>query len=172
MMQGAPELVASGGRMFSIQTMLAQLRAARKHKEAEKRRIESDINQIDGAIDRLEKTLKEEGGIVAKLQQEGLISLPIEHPEPKRERGILSPDAIASEVRQLLLDAKRPMTRGQIVRELETRGIPLSGKDKNKNLGTILWRHKHQFVQLPKLGYWLRDLPLEGVYTPEEPASI
>jgi hypothetical protein len=168
MMQGASKLVASGDHMHSIQAMLSQLRAAKKHKEAEKRRLEGDINQIDKAIERLEKTLKEEGGLVAKLQQEGLISLPMDYPEPKRERGILSPDAIASEVRQLLLELKRPMTRGQIVQELEFRGIPLSGKDKNKNLGTILWRHKHQFVQLAKLGYWVRDVPLEGVYAPDE----
>ena len=60
------------------------------------------------------------------------------------------------------------MKRGELVAELEMRGFPLAGTDKNKNLGTILWRHSRDFVHLEKFGYWLRDVPLEGVYSPEQ----
>jgi hypothetical protein len=87
--------------------------------------------------------------------------------EDRRVRGMVSPSDIAARVRLILLEANRPMKRGELVAELERLGIPLAGKDKNKNLGTILWRHPEQFVSLEKLGYWVRGVPLQGVYTPE-----
>lgn len=76
------------------------------------------------------------------------------------------PEDVAREVEQLLGRVGRPMKRGAIVEALAEQGFDVPGKDKNKNLGTILWRHKEKFVQLPKLGYWLRDAELPGVYTP------
>lgn len=59
-----------------------------------------------------------------------------------------------------------PMTRGQIARELAARGTPLAGRNVNKNLGTILWRHQDTFVNLEGLGYWLAEVELPGIYTP------
>jgi hypothetical protein len=88
--------------------------------------------------------------------------------ESSTQRRELSPREIASAVRDVLLDAKRPMRRGEIVSALEARGVPLGGKDKNKNVGTIIWRHPQQFISLERLGYWLRDVPLPGVYSPDE----
>ncbi|MGA9599584.1 MAG: hypothetical protein WBS22_04900 [Methylocystis sp.] len=85
-----------------------------------------------------------------------------------RMRGIMSPADVAKAARVALLEKGRPMKRGELVLELQKRGIPLAGSDKNKNLGTILWRHPMDFVHLEKFGYWLRDVPLEGVYTPED----
>jgi hypothetical protein len=85
-----------------------------------------------------------------------------------RVRGILSPVDVAKAARVALLEKGRPMKRGELVLELERRGIPLAGSDKNKNLGTILWRHPKDFVHLEKFGYWLRDVPLEGVYEPKD----
>jgi hypothetical protein len=77
-----------------------------------------------------------------------------------------SPEVIASAARAALLDAMRPMKRGELVRELEARGIILTGRDKNKNLGTILWRKPKMFVHLDKLGYWLTDRELPQIYKP------
>jgi hypothetical protein len=85
-----------------------------------------------------------------------------------RGQTTLPPDEVASHARAVLIESGRPMRRGQLVRALLARNVPLSGTDKNKNLGTILWRHKDQFVSLEKLGYWVKDVPLPGVYEPEE----
>ena len=83
-----------------------------------------------------------------------------------RERNIVPPADIAKYAREILLDFGQPMKRGRLVRALESKGFPLAGTDKNKNLGTILWRHRDQFVNLPNLGYWPRGVALSGVYDP------
>ena len=61
------------------------------------------------------------------------------------------------------------MKRGPLVRAMEERSIPVAGKDKAKNLGTILWRHLDQFVSLEGLGYWPRDKRYRNVYDPANP---
>ncbi len=46
------------------------------------------------------------------------------------------------------------------------RGIPLAGKDKSKNLGTILWRFSDRFLNILGQGYWPKDAPspnLDGI---------
>ena len=88
--------------------------------------------------------------------------------ERKRERNVLPPADIAAFARETLLAEGRPMKRGELVRAIEARGLPLAGRDKAKNLGTILWRHRRQFESLEGLGYWPSDVPLQGVYTPDE----
>lgn len=85
-----------------------------------------------------------------------------------RVRGVLRPSRIADEARNVLIEAKRPMKRGELVRALEEKGLPLVGKDKNKNLGTILWRNPETFFYIEGLGYWVKGAPLEGVYDPEK----
>ncbi len=92
---------------------------------------------------------------------------PVEQPAAQRVRGDLTPAEVAHAARDTLLAFGRPLKRGQLVRQMEHRGVPLAGTDKNKNLGTILWRHRQMFVSLPKLGYWPKGVPLPGVYDPE-----
>ncbi len=48
------------------------------------------------------------------------------------------------------------MKRGELVKALEAKGVLLLGKDKNKNLGTILWRYSDTFEHINKLGYWVK----------------
>jgi hypothetical protein len=84
-----------------------------------------------------------------------------EHRQP------LPPEEVAETARRILKEVGHPLKRGQLVKEFAARHIPLAGKDKNKNLGTILWRHGNMFVSLDGLGYWPKDVPLKGVYTPE-----
>jgi hypothetical protein len=87
--------------------------------------------------------------------------------EPKQISWALDPSGVVENARKILLEHGRPMKRGQLVREFDSRNLPLAGKDKNKNLGTILWRHQNQFVSLEKLGYWPKDVAIPGVYEPE-----
>jgi hypothetical protein len=82
-------------------------------------------------------------------------------------RSSISPADIADSVEQILREANQPMTRSQIARRLTQLGVPLVGRDINKNVGTILWRHRHRFVNLKKLGYWLADVAIPDVYEPQ-----
>jgi hypothetical protein len=79
-----------------------------------------------------------------------------------RERNIIPPAEIAAFARETLLAEGRPMKRGALVKAIETRGLSLTGRDKGKNLGTILWRNAQMFVNLDKRGYWVRGEPLPG----------
>jgi hypothetical protein len=76
------------------------------------------------------------------------------------------PSEVADEVEKLLRERGQPMTRGQIARALVQRGLSLAGTNVNKNVGTILWRHRDRFVNLERMGYWLADVALPGIYEP------
>lgn len=64
-------------------------------------------------------------------------------------------------VTQILRERKKPMTRHEMVDALEMKGIPVAGVDRPKAIGTILWRMRKHFVNLPGWGYWLinEDFP-------------
>lgn len=66
---------------------------------------------------------------------------------------------LVDEVRRLIVDAGRPLKRGELVRLLERQGLPVEGTDKAKVLGTNLWR-SGKFEQIEGQGYWPRDLPM------------
>ncbi len=65
---------------------------------------------------------------------------------------------LIEESKRLILEAGRPLKRGELVRLLERDGLPIEGADKAKVLGTNLWR-SGQFEQLEGQGYWPKDLP-------------
>ncbi|WP_208110879.1 hypothetical protein [Aquamicrobium defluvii] len=81
-----------------------------------------------------------------------------------RERNVLSPATITGYVRQVLIEAGRPLKRGAILRELDLRDVPIVGGDRAKVLGTMIWRARRDdgepaFENTPK-GYWPSDLPM------------
>gem|GEM_PF-6255366 len=85
----------------------------------------------------------------------------------KRPRGVLPPSEIVTNVRELLIEAGRPMNRRELLKELERRNIPVIGKDRAKVVGTIVWRAKEpdgspSFINTEK-GYWPSDIPLPSV---------
>jgi hypothetical protein len=61
--------------------------------------------------------------------------------------------------RRIILVANRPMKRGDIAQALEQQGFELPGRDKNKVLGTNLWR-SGKFRTIGDQGYWPKDTPL------------
>jgi hypothetical protein len=66
---------------------------------------------------------------------------------------------VLDEVEALILAAGTPLTRGQLVPALTSRGFKLDGADRNKVLGTNIWRSK-RFVNLPGFGYWPKGVPI------------
>lgn len=65
---------------------------------------------------------------------------------------------LMDEARRLIMEARRPLKRGELVRLLERDGLPVEGTDKAKVLGTNLWR-SGQFEQIEGEGYWPKDVP-------------
>lgn len=65
---------------------------------------------------------------------------------------------LMEEAKRLILEAGKPLKRGELVRLLERDGLPVEGTDKSKVLGTNLWR-SGQFEQIEGEGYWPRDVP-------------
>lgn len=171
-----------GARMSKLDELDVFIAALERRRDA----VSEQIKSLRAALEKNEAALKSIEGIyerVVELRQnipEDMLHIldtatlgkmtsdldALGAPQPRSEA--ISPAQVVSHVREALLAAGRPMKRGALVKELENRGVPLVGKDKNKNLGTILWRHPDQFVSLDGLGYWVKDVPLEGVYTPPE----
>ena len=61
--------------------------------------------------------------------------------------------------RRIILSEQRPLKRGDLVARLEARGFTIAGADKNKVLGTNLWRSK-KFSHVEGQGYWPVDVPI------------
>jgi hypothetical protein len=75
---------------------------------------------------------------------------------------------IAAQARAAILELQRPMQRAQLLEALERRGIRIDGRNKPRNLGTIMWRLREQFVNIEG-GYWPIDVACPSVgYRPAE----
>jgi len=76
----------------------------------------------------------------------------------KNHRRSLVPEEIANLAEAMIREKGKPMKRGEIATEIEAQGFTLKSKDKNRYVGTILWRHFDKFDNIEGLGYWVRDL--------------
>lgn len=61
--------------------------------------------------------------------------------------------------RRIIIENRRPMKRGELVKELENQGFVITGKNKNKVFGTNLWR-SGRFRSVGSEGYWPKDVAL------------
>lgn len=145
--------------MVDYSEILRDLRLRRQSLKAALDTVENTIRSVEAFLSSSQGHLN--------LQAAPSADRPTEPPQ-RRVRGELSPDTVAKIAREILVEKGRPLKRGELVTALEERGIPLAGRDKNKNLGTILWRHSDSFVSLDKLGYWPRDVALPGIYEPDQ----
>lgn len=64
---------------------------------------------------------------------------------------------------ELILAAKRPLTRSELQDALESRGYQIEGSDKAKVLGTNLWR-SGRFRSLKGAGYWPKQSPIPAEF--------
>ena len=142
--------------MSDVEKALKRLRLLRSQ-------LQARLNETDQTIIQLEKIQER----IGRLTEPTLFDAPTDwQPSSSRVRNATPPNEIADQAAQLIEDAGRPLTRSQIVQKLKERGVQLAGGDINKNVGTILWRQKGRFVNLPRLGYWLADKRLPGLYAP------
>lgn len=80
-----------------------------------------------------------------------------------RARRKATTQAMMDEAERMILEAGRPLTRFQLLTQLEDRGFTVEGGDKSKVLGTNLWRSK-RFHNIEKAGYWPKSQPIPAPY--------
>jgi hypothetical protein len=114
-----------------------------------KNRLEIGLRAINERIRRLQE-------LIELKKQLRAIDLPLELETVKRtrQRNTKSPRELALLARDIIREAGRPMTRSELAEAIEARGIPLAGRDRIKNLGTILWRQSDLFTHVEDQGYW------------------
>jgi len=69
------------------------------------------------------------------------------------------PADFAEIMERVLRDISRPLTRTELVDALEQRDVKIPSDDKARYLGTILWRNRNRFINIPNQGYWLKSVP-------------
>lgn len=72
-------------------------------------------------------------------------------------RGLNRSD-ISPLAREMMLARGKPMTRTDLVEEFVARKLPVGGVDPARNMGTIMWRLRDDFVNIEGHGYWPRDV--------------
>jgi hypothetical protein len=70
----------------------------------------------------------------------------------------LRPPEIADLAERVIRGAGEPLTRAQIVERIENAGHVLNSDDKPRYVGTILWRQKERFTNIPGQGYITADM--------------
>jgi hypothetical protein len=126
-----------------------------------KREIELEIAKIDQFIEAYELFSG------TKVVQDEMISPPDPVENKSAMKGSLtvsrvrnSPARIADIAARVILDAGRPLARGELVERIEKHGITIKSDDKPRYVGTILWRNAHRFMNIEGEGYWLKDRPI------------
>lgn len=90
---------------------------------------------------------------------------------PVSERS-LPRQEIRKRAREFMLERGTPMTRGELVEAFHMRGLPIGGVDPARNMGTIMWRLRDDFVNIEGHGYWPRNKACQSVgYDPSDPNS-
>jgi hypothetical protein len=73
------------------------------------------------------------------------------------------PGNVVAACRAFLQETGIPLTRGELMEELELKKVPIPGQDRESRaryVGTILWRHHDDFEHVKGMGYWLRGIPI------------
>lgn len=91
-------------------------------------------------------------------------------PEEVEEGTSLTRFELMPHIRATILEAQRPLTRGQLLQKLDQKSLRVGGKsDRSKNMGTIMWRLREHFVNLQGFGYWVREEPFPPAgYNPDD----
>lgn len=79
-----------------------------------------------------------------------------------------SPGEIVAGAKQLMREKQRPLTRTELVKLLTLRGLRIAGRDKSKNVGTIIWRSQ-QFQNVEGVGYWPKEM---GPWVGDRPPTL
>ena len=112
-----------------------------------KKELQAEMEEIDSFLRLWRKYAGTEGGQLVVMPP--TVSAAVEGKAPSVRIGTrLSKGKLAPILRDVLVQAGRPMTRGELVKALDKRDIAIGGGDPRKNMGTIIWRLKDRFVNI------------------------
>lgn len=137
-----------------------------------KEEIENELAKINSFLDLYRHFSGPEGEQIEPPPQESRGGGNKETTNPRASR-FPKPPEIADMAERLIRGAGHPLTRAQIVERLETAGVELNSEDKPRYVGTILWREKDRFINIPGEGYTMEDMAtplqaLEGIMQGDE----
>jgi hypothetical protein len=78
--------------------------------------------------------------------------------EPTKPKGI-SQGEFNKVAPQILLEHGKPARRGEFLKLFHDRNISIGGTNEMLNFGTKIWKAREFLINLPKEGYWPKDLP-------------
>ena len=117
--------------------------------------LQTELQVVDEFVSLYEKLFHRESG--ARASEPSAVP----GPKSRRQRNLLPPARLAEICREIIIETGRPMTRSELLHELQERGIPMVGGDPSKVLGTILWR-AGKFDNIKGQGYWPSDMPRDA----------
>lgn len=160
--------------MNALRTILSELQQRRNAVAEELERLDAGVRfarKLDHPLSEVELSELQVRALINIITdpdlKEGLESPPLFYNHAKHSdfrinrkpsETSLSPKEIVQVTAKVLREAGRPMNRTEIIEELETMGISLPGKDRSKNLGTILWRNRDLFQNIDGVGYWFTEV--------------
>ena len=129
-----------------------------------KQEIEAELAKIDAFLDMYRQFSGSEPEQTEPSPEESFQAGSTGTASQRRSRR-LRPHEIADLAERVIRGAGHPLTRAEIVSRLESAGIELHSEDKPRYVGTILWREKNRFTNIPGSGYVMADMA-----TPEQNA--
>lgn len=75
---------------------------------------------------------------------------------------------ITEAAEQSILAAQKPISRMDLLKAIDARGVVIGGKDPAATLSSAIWRERDRFVSIKGFGYWLKHLKYDpAFYDPE-----
>jgi hypothetical protein len=152
---------------------LDECKSQLRRREADAQKIASEIAGLKRERDELEMFIatyrRLSGEPVVRRSSGGPPAVPNRHGPPAVRQGAKRYDyrEIRDAARAVLREAKRPLSREPLLEALVKRGLLFGGKNKARNLGTMMWRMREEFVNIEGEGYWPKDLACPAIgYVP------
>lgn len=145
---------------------------------ATKDRLIKELEEVETFLKQYERFAgRALGGAVpprVETEQTGNNKSLVSPPQPMSDRKKNSvPERFKPLIRKVLLANNRPMQLGVLLTALESNKTPIPGEHAAKNLGTVMWRLKDFFVNIPGHGYWPKDQPYPPAgYAPPQTSQL
>lgn len=123
-----------------------------------KQKLEIELKEIEDFLrlyDRFAGTKEEQGGTKETPEQ---ASESVTEPATREKIRSAPRSVIKRNARKILIENQVPMTRGALLEALTQRGIAIGGADRSKLLGTVMWRMRDEFINIPGYGYWPKNM--------------
>lgn len=146
-----------------------QCRSELRRFETEARTIASKIAGCKQELDQLEAFIatyhKLTDEPVVRRLSDSAASAPKHSGAPAVRQGAKRYDyrQIRDAARTALLEAQHPLTREPLLEALVKRGLQIGGRNKARNLGTMMWRMREEFVNIEGEGYWPKDVACPAI---------